>query len=58
MLFFNKLYKVEYWTTKVISRDNIFTVIKARDMAHVVKKLERKHYPHTVGIISIERIEK
>jgi len=56
MLFFNKLYKVEYWTTKVISRDNIFTVIKARDMAHVVKKLEKKHYPHTVGIISIEKI--
>ena len=56
MLFFNKLYKVEYWTTKVISRDNIFTVIKARNMAHVVKKLEKKHYPHTVGIISIEKI--
>ena len=56
MLFFNKLYRVEYWTTKVISRDNILTVIKARDMAHVVKKLERKHYSHTVGIISIEKI--
>lgn len=57
-MFFNKLYKVEYWSTDVISRDNILTVIKARDMAHVVKKLERKHYPHTVGIISIERIGK
>jgi len=57
-MFFNKLYKVEYWTTAIISRDNILTVIKARDMAHVVKKLERKHYPHTVGIISIERIGK
>ena len=55
-MFFNKLYKVEYWTTAVISRDNILTVVKARDMGHVVKKLERKHYPHTVGIISIERI--
>lgn len=55
-MFFNKLYRVEYWTTKVISRDNILTVIKARDLAHVVKKLERKHYPHTVGIISIEKI--
>lgn len=55
-MFFNKLYKVEYWTTKVINKDNILTVIKARDMAHAVKKLERKHYPHTVGILSIERI--
>ena len=55
-MFFNKLYRVEYWTTKVISKDNILTVIKARDMAHVVKKLERKNYPHTVGIISIEKI--
>ena len=55
-MFFNKLYKVEYWTTAVISRDNILTVIKARNMAHVVKKLERKHWPDTVGIISIERI--
>ena len=57
-MFFNKLYKVEYWTTAVISRDNILTVVKERDMGHVVKKLERKHYPHTVGIISIERIGK
>ena len=57
MFFNNKIYKVEYWTTEVISRNNIFTLIKARDMAHVVKKLEKKHYPHTVGIISIERIE-
>ena len=57
-MFFNKLYKVEYWSTAVISRDNILTVVKARNMAHVVKKLERKHYPHTVGIISIERIGK
>lgn len=55
-MFFNKLYKVEYWTTEVFSRDNIFTVIKAKDMAHVVQKLEKKHHPHTVGIISIERI--
>lgn len=55
-MFFNKLYRVEYWTTAVISRDNILTVIKARDMAHVVKRLERKHYPHTIGIISIEKI--
>ena len=55
-MFFNKLYRVEYWTTKVISKDNILTVIKARDLAHVVKKLEKKHYPHTVGIISIEKI--
>lgn len=55
-MFFNKLYRVEYWTTKVITKDNILTVIKARDMAHVVKKLEKKHYPHTVGIISIEKI--
>ena len=55
-MFFNKLYKVEYWTTKVFSRDNILTVIKARNMAHVVRKLEKKNYPHTVGIISIERI--
>lgn len=54
--FFNKLYKVEYWTTQVFSRDNILTVIKARDIAHAVKKIEKKHYPHTVGIISIERI--
>ena len=38
-MFFNKLYKVEYWTTAVISRDNILTVVKARDMGHVVKKL-------------------
>ena len=57
-MFFNKLYKVEYWTTEVFSRDNIFTVIKAKDMAHVVKKLEKKHHPYTVGIISIERIGK
>lgn len=55
-MFFNKLYRVEYWTTKVITKDNILTVIKARDMAHVVKKLEKKYYPHTVGIISIEKI--
>lgn len=55
-MFFNKLYRVEYWTTKVITKDNILTVIKARDIAHVVKKLEKKHYPHTVGIISIEKI--
>lgn len=55
-MFFNKLYRVEYWTTEVISKDNILTVIKARDLAHVVKKLEKKHYPHTVGIISIEKI--
>lgn len=55
-MFFNKLYKVKYWSAAVLSRDNILTVVKARDMAHVVKKLERKHYPHTVGIISIERI--
>lgn len=57
-MFFNKLYKVEYWSTAIISRDSILTVVEARDMAHVVKKLERKHYPHTVGIISIERIGK
>ena len=57
-MFFNKLYKVEYWTTEVFSRDNIFTVIKAKDMAHVVQKLEKKHHPFTVGIISIERIGK
>lgn len=56
MSFFNKLYRVEYWTTAVFSRDEILTIIKARDPAHVVKKLERKHWPHTVGIISIERI--
>lgn len=55
-MFFNKLYRVEYWTTEVISRDNILTAIKARDLAHVVKKLEKKHRPHTVGIISIEKI--
>ena len=55
-MFFNKLYRVEYWTTAVISRDNILTVIKARNMAHVVKKLERKHWPHTVGIISIKKM--
>lgn len=56
MGFFNKLWRVEYWTTEVISRDNILTVIKARDMAHAVKKIEKKHHPYTVGIISIERI--
>ena len=55
-MFFNKLYRVEYWTTAVISRDNILTVIKARNMAHVVKKLERKPWPHTVGIISIKKM--
>lgn len=53
---FSKLYRVEYWTTEVVSRDSILTVVKARDMAHVVKKLEKKHHPFSVGVISIERI--
>lgn len=57
-MFFNKLYKIEYWSTRVFSRDSILTIIKARDMAHAVKKLERKHSSYTIGIISIERIRE
>lgn len=54
---FTKEYKVTYWATDVWTKKSIFTIVKAKNLSDVVKKLEKKHYPHRIGIIKIERID-
>lgn len=53
---FTKEYKVTYWATDVWTKESIFTVVRAKNLSDVVRKLEKKHYPHRIGIIEIERI--
>lgn len=54
---FTKEYKVTYWATNIFTKKSIFTIVKATSFANAIKKIEKKHYSYTVGIISIEEVK-